>query len=306
MSDKPVLRSPQVVANELDISPATLRRWSDEFTDHLSIGAGANKSGSHRRYTNDDLSLLRVVKELMSGGHTYEQVRQKLNGHDTDNYESPDPVPEPEENLSIIESKAENDLNDDDMDDDDPEEIEERAMVTSGDEEPPAIAFLTNTLTTLSDSQKSLLNSQAANRELMGVLLQDNFNLKEENNRLRERILEVERDVSQNRQEEEWRREAMRQELEAKVSMAQQMAQKAIATAQSIEVEVPEIKTTKSNPGCLGAMLGLTNTEVAVVPRRRKGKSAQAAGPVGGAPQYPASPSTASRPVHPRPTAPPE
>ena len=42
-------------------------------------------------------------------------------------------------------------------------------------------------------------------------MLQDNFNLKEENNRLRERILEVERDVSQNRQEEEWRREALPQ-----------------------------------------------------------------------------------------------
>ena len=75
MSNNLTLRSPHLVANELDISPATLRRWSDEFTDFLSIGAGASKSRSHRRYTDQDVATLALIKELMNSGLTYEQVR---------------------------------------------------------------------------------------------------------------------------------------------------------------------------------------------------------------------------------------
>lgn len=303
MNEESAFWAPQAMARELDISPATLRRWSDEFSGYLSPEANSDQGRSHRRYSNSDLEVLFDVKELMSNGLTYEQARQQL----TDHLEG---VSEPVTRVSP-------EIDGDDLSpggfgqpldvmDDETEENEEKALIAANGSESPAVAFLNNTLATLSDTQKSILNSQSANRELLGVLIQDNFNLKEENNRLRERILEIERGMTHRHQEEEWRREAMRQELEAKVAMAQQMAQQAITTAQSIEVEVPEIKTTKSNPGCLGAMLGLTNTEVAVVPRRRKGKSSQAAGPVGGAPQYPASPSASSRPVHPRPTAPPE
>lgn len=46
MSEQAVLRSPHVVAHELDISPATLRRWSDEFKDFLSEDASASSGRS--------------------------------------------------------------------------------------------------------------------------------------------------------------------------------------------------------------------------------------------------------------------
>lgn len=303
MNEESTFWVPQATARELDISTATLRRWSDEFSGYLSSEANSEQGRSHRRYTNSDLEILSDVKELMSNGFTYEQARQQLDGRLDD---EPGPVTRISPEIDVDDLPPGGFRQPLDDIDDDIEDNEEKALVAANGSESPAVAFLNNTLATLSDTQKSILNSQSANRELLGVLIQDNFNLKEENNRLRERIREVERSMVHQRQEEEWRREAMRQELEAKVTMVQQMAQQAITTAQSIEVEVPEIKTTKSNPGCLGAMLGLTNTEVTVVPRRHKGRSAQAAGPVGGTPQYPASPAASSRPVHPRPTAPPE
>lgn len=244
---------PQTVAKELNISSASLRRWSDEFTEFLSKDAGSDKDRSHRRYSNDDVGTLLEIKELMNNGMTYEQVRQQLK-------DTLAPVIEPD-GISDKDEVFADDLpafdpaeDHDDDEGDAPNFEESLAVVAANGTESPAMAFLNNTLTTLSDSQKSILNSQAANRELMGVLLQDNFNLKEENNRLRERILEVERDIARSRQEEEWRREALRQELEAKISAANQLASEAIVTARS--VEPPQIKAVETKPGCLGMLLG--------------------------------------------------
>jgi DNA-binding transcriptional MerR regulator len=306
MSNSVTLRSPHLVANELDISPATLRRWSDEFTDFLSIGAGASKSRSHRRYTEQDVATLALIKELMNSGLTYEQVRLQLNGR-TSNGDGSEPeiIHEPVEDndgsdnferISTLVGEAF------DADDD-------RALITSNSDEPAAVTFLTNTLATLSDSQKSILNSQAANRELLGVLLQDNFNLKEENNRLRERMLDVERDVAQNRQDEEWRREALRQELETKIAAASQLSTEAIATARSMDT--PQIKTVESKPGCLGMLFGRGSTQIITAPQRRKIKKRtegqQPATPPGASAQ-PAetSPPQQTNPSHPKPLFPPE
>jgi len=140
----------------------------------------------------------------------------------------------------------------------------------------------------------------------MGVLLQDNFNLKEENNRLRERILEVERDVSQNRQEEEWRREALRQELETKLVAVNQLAMEAMSTARS--VESPEIRAIDNKPGCLGMLFNRGSTQIVTVPRRRNSKTSPGRRP--GSPpnsmQQPASSSQQSSRSHPKPYFPPE
>lgn len=272
MNEQANFRPPQAVARELEVSPATLRRWADEFADFLSTGADSGQGRSHRRYTDQDIATLTFIKELMNNGMTYEQVRLQL----TQRLSAPiDLAP-----------------HEDDFDPD-----QGTALVAANGAESPAIAFLTNTLMALSDSQKSILNSQAANRELMGVLIQDNFNLKEENNRLRERILEVERSAAQIRQEEEWRREALRQEMDAKIASVQQLATQAISTANSIEM--PDIKAVSTKPGCLGSLFGAGGTQILSVPRRRReGLEARQAG------QPPASPQ--SLPAYPKPTAPPE
>jgi DNA-binding transcriptional MerR regulator len=304
MSNNLTLRSPHLVANELDISPATLRRWSDEFTDFLSIGAGASKSRSHRRYTDQDVATLALIKELMNSGLTYEQVRFQLNGRTPNGGSEPEIIHEPvEDNYGSNDTERISTLVGEAFDEDD-----DRALVTSTGDEPAAITFLTNTLATLADSQKSILNSQAANRELLGVLLQDNFNLKEENTRLRERMLEVERDVAQNRHEEEWRREALRQELETKIAAASQLSTEAIATARSMDT--PQIKTVESKPGCLGMLFGRGSTQIITAPQRRKIKK-RAEGQQPGTVSATAQPADASspqqtNPSHPKPLFPPE
>lgn len=305
-------QSPQVVAKKLDISPASLRRWSDEFTEFLSKGAGADKERSHRRYVDNDMETLTEIKELMNSGMTYEQVRQHLK-------KSVVPAVEPDgilENgsVEIKDSFSEDYVASDNLDNypssngsdkAEPATFEESmAVVSANGPESSAITFLNNTLATLSESQKSVLNSQAANRELMGVLLQDNFNLKEENNRLRERILEVERDVARSRQEDEWRREALRQELEAKVSAANQLASEAIVTARS--VETPQIKAVETKPGCLGMFFGRGGTQIITTqPRKSQGNtSTPAAAP--GLASNSTQQSSINTQAHPRPMSPPE
>jgi cell division septum initiation protein DivIVA len=70
----------------------------------------------------------------------------------------------------------------------------------------PAVTVLADTIHTVADSQQLLLGSQQANRELLTVVLQDNFNLKEENVKLRDRMLELERDLVEMRRIEDQRR----------------------------------------------------------------------------------------------------
>ena len=283
MSEELIHRAPQTVARELDISLSTLRRWSDEFSAYLSTTAGA-AGQAHRRYLDSDITTLLTIKNWVNEGMTYEQVHQQLNGQSGDDPSSP--LPPPSGGLGGPDVPA--------------EEPKEQALVAAGGPESPAMAFLTNTLTTLSDNQKSILNSQAANRELLGVLLQDNFNLKDENTRLRERILEVEREVSQTRQDEEWRREALRQELEAKIATATQLATQALTAAHS--VETPEIRAIESKSGCLGMLLGRGGMQIISLPRRSKGR-AEALPPA--AASAPAAQPSAS-PQHPKPMFPPE
>jgi DNA-binding transcriptional MerR regulator len=292
MNDSSTYRLPQAVARELDVSPATLRRWSDEFTDYLSSSTDSAQGRNHRRYSEQDIATLTLVKEMMNNGMTYEQVRQQLTQQLSGSPESVQPLsPTPDPDTG--------DLYNDDG---------ESALMTSNGADSPAIAFLTNTLMALSDSQKSILNSQAANRELMGVLIQDNFNLKEENNRLRERILEIERNSAQVRQEDEWRREVLRQEMDTRMAQVQQLATEAITTANSIEM--PDIKAVNTKPGCLGALFGAGGTQIVSVPRRhREGSLARQAGLPPLPTRNPSPPPSSSQPSpanHPKPSAPPE
>ncbi|MBN1217891.1 MAG: MerR family transcriptional regulator [Anaerolineae bacterium] len=293
MSEQTTFHAPQDMAGALDVSPTTLRRWSQRFGDFLSAEAtGTDEGRSHRRYTDADLMTLQMIKELMNKGMTYEQVHQQLALQFAASQEKP---------VSTPPGPSDDDFFPHDFPMD--EEAQERGLIASNGNE-AAVAFLTNTLATLSESQKSILNSQAANRELMGVLIQDNFNLKEENNRLRERILDVERNLAQARQENEWQRETLRQELDAKIVSTQQLAIEAITTAQSMPA--PDIKAVKSKPGCLGRLLGASgDIQVVSVPRpREKRADGRPMGVI--PPSYSPSPSQPPPPFHPKPTRPPE
>jgi len=233
-------KTPQDVASQLDVSPSTLRRWSDEFMEFLSDGATSLAGKTHRRYTGQDIDRLQTVKTFMGDGLTYEQVRQQLR-----------------QTIEFPSSTA----------------------LMSGDDAAAANAvmgYISETVENVRQGQMSVLNSQAANRELMGVVIQDNFNLKEENNRLRERMLELERQIGELRREEVSRREALRQEMEMKLAEVREMA-----------LHSQPVTVLQNRTGCLGSLFGA-------------GSQVQAA-PSGN--PYP--PQTAARPF-PRPPGPPE
>lgn len=215
-------RTPQEVARQLEISPSSLRRWSDEFADHLSAEASSSQGKSHRRYTDADLDTLKTVKNLMSAGMTYEQVRQHLELQPATSNGEQTALVNPE-NLSM------------------------------------AMAFMAQAIDNITESHRSVLNSQQANRELMGVVIQDNFNLKEENARLRERMLELERHAAQARRDHELQAESMRQEFEMKLMEVRE------AVSQRSRITILQ-----DRPGCLGSLFGGgAPTRIEAVPENR-------------------------------------
>lgn len=239
-------KTPQEIAARLDISPSTLRRWSDEFSDSLSEQASSPGGKSHRRYTEADMELLLNVKTLMSNGLTYEQVRTRLSQRPESEAAATSMMVQPEE-----------------------------ASLAMG------MSYFSEAINELHQGQLSVLNSQAANRELMGVLIQDNFNLKEENGRLRERMLDIERSMSQLRRDETSRRESLRNEIEAKFMEVREMA-----------AGKNPITILQGRSGCLGSLFG-GGGQIQAVPTPQRGHT----------PHH--QPQQGARP-HPRPPGPPE
>lgn len=237
-------KTPQDVATHLDVSPSTLRRWSDEFAEFLSDGANSSPGKTHRRYTEQDIDRLSTVKAFMSEGLTYEQVRQQLRDQQ-----------DVSTNMALISNQ-------------------EAASVI--------MHYISETVENLHQGQVSVLNSQAANRELMGVVIQDNFNLKEENNRLRTRMLELERQIGELRREATMHREAMRQEIEMKWTELYE----AVDRTQQVTV-------LQSRSGCLGSLFGEGQAQISPPPDPY-------------APYAPPSSQTAPPRSYPRPPGPPE
>jgi hypothetical protein len=116
----------------------------------------------------------------------------------------------------------------------------------------PAVAVLADSLHTVANGQQMLLGSQQANRDLLSVVLQDNFSLKEENAKLRDRMLELERDLAEIRRLDVARRDtldARLQQLEARLRQPNPPSQ---PTKQSKQTQSGERK------GCLGQIFGPT------------------------------------------------
>jgi DNA-binding transcriptional MerR regulator len=185
---------PNEVANELLISPSTLRRWSGEFSDFLSSAAGRSLGddedhASHRRYTDEDLETLMAIKGLLSQGLTYIQVGRRLEARRK----------HPTAAQQVVEAQ-------------DPQ-VTTLGPPLRDSSMTPAITVLAGTLQTVTEGQQLLLGSQQANRELLTVVIQDNFGLKEENTKLRDRMLVLERDVVEMRRVEDRRRESLEERL---------------------------------------------------------------------------------------------
>jgi DNA-binding transcriptional MerR regulator len=220
-------RLPNEVANQLQVSPSTLRRWSNEFSDFLSDTAGRPELGdggrtSHRRYTDEDLETLMTIKGLLAEGLTYIQVGKRL------------------EALRMRQSMAE-------ADEDEDGDVRVTVLGPAGPDSgrlTPAVTVLADTLHTVADGQQLLLGSQQANRDMLSVIVQDNFNLKEENTRLRDRMLDLERELAEVRRLEG----AGRQDLESRLRKLEEQVRH--QSRQSDRAQKSE------RPGCLGQLFG--------------------------------------------------
>lgn len=162
------MRTGQVAA-ELDISPSTLRRWTERFASFLSESAVRNGRGSTREYTEDDLIVLTAINTMRERGWDDDAIEAALLSERARAQEQPQ-----HHNLIRIEQGAQVELL-----------------------QPSGAAALVQALRQLSETQQALLNSQQAQRDLLGVVVQDNFNLKEENARLRKRLRQLEEEVAQ-------------------------------------------------------------------------------------------------------------
>jgi DNA-binding transcriptional MerR regulator len=212
-------RLPSEVATSLQVSPSTLRRWSNEFADYLTDTAGrpeaAGSGGTaHRRYSDEDLETLMTIKGLLAEGLTYIQVGRRL------------------EALRVRQAAG------------DEQGARSITVLEPSYQEAsysPAVAVLADTLHTVADGQQLLLGSQQANRDLQTVLVQDNFTLKEENAKLRNRMLELERDLSELRRLDTARRDALDARLD---KLEARLSRKKAKTEES------------ERPGCLSRFFG--------------------------------------------------
>ena len=184
------LYRPAEVTQLLGISAATLRRWSGRFSEFLVLNDGGSEGGSHRRYTSEDVEVLQRVQELLDQGLTYEQVTEQLTQDRA--------AAELNESDDLVIDGGDDDLGDNDF-------TGSRTHASESDERlpaevlPPAARFLQDAIKSLNDNQQIILNSQNASHAMMGVMIQDNLNLKSENTDLRERMLELEREINEQR-----------------------------------------------------------------------------------------------------------
>ena len=184
------------VAYHLQVTADVLRSWNQRFARFLSPQANDQEP----RYANADVAALVIVQKLLEQGFDDQQVGERLTPKRLVRDDAPTLALNSDQGRQLVESKA--------------------TLL------PQALGDI---LSTIANSQQSVLNSQTTVREVMGVVVQDNFNLKEENRKLRERMLELERSLAEYQRREETRKERLESRLRALegtvAALQQQLAQ---------------------------------------------------------------------------------
>lgn len=170
------------VARHLRVDPATLREWNGRFANFLV----SDVTSSEPRYSTADVAALISIQKLIEQGLSDEQVVQFL---------TPKRIEIPKAEPVALALPA-----------DQTQLAESNALL------PQVVG---DVLSTIANSQQTILNSQSAVREMVGVVVQDNFNLKDENRKLRDRMLELERVFAEYQRREETRKERLESRLRA-------------------------------------------------------------------------------------------
>jgi flagellar capping protein FliD len=184
------------VARHLDISTESLQRLRRRFSHYL----GPEASLPEPHFSSADVAAIVTIQKLLAQGYDDEQIDEHLTPVHLDVEPAPD-FPTTVQPYS--------------------------AQPYGGDVEsasalPQVVGDVLNTIVT---GQQAVLNGQTSLRDMMGVVVQDNFNLKDENRKLRDRMLEMERALAEYQRREETRKERMEgrmRALEATVAALQQ------------------------------------------------------------------------------------
>jgi hypothetical protein len=185
------------VARHLRIDQAILRDWNQRFATFLV----SDMTSAEPRYTTADVAALVTVQKLLEQGLSDEQVNQFL---------TPKRIEIPKaEPVALTPHEG---------------QTESTALL------PQVVG---DVLSTIANSQQTVLNSQAAVREIVGVVVQDNFNLKDENRKLRDRMLELERAFAEYQRREETRKERLESRLRALENMASALQQQVAQLVQA-------------------------------------------------------------------------
>lgn len=158
---EPVTRNASELASELGVSAQTLKNWTRDFASFLSPVGPLGENG--RRFSEDDVFALKRVKEHLAAGLTFEETAEELR---SDGYNVA--ANGHGENAALLVPNAQQ-----------------------------GFGVLTDTLRVMIENQQTVQNSLQVNRNLLGVIIQDNFNLKEENAKLRERMQKLEQDLAE-------------------------------------------------------------------------------------------------------------
>ncbi len=173
------LKTAQQVATELGVSSSTLRRWSKDFGPFLSPSGAVGNDGVSRRFSDEDVVVLRRVKEQLATGSSTDEVAEQLQSEGRG------------ETSALTTTSADGTLSNPNA----------------------AFVLLTDTLRAMIENQQTIQNSLQVNRNLQGVIIQDNFNLKEENMKLRDRMLKMEQELSDLRRRDSDHRLLLEQRL---------------------------------------------------------------------------------------------
>ncbi len=186
------------VAGHLQVTPAQLTDWNARF-GHLLAG---DVAGEQPRYSNADVAVLMSIQRLLDLGLDDSEIHNQL---------TPKRLPVPNLNTQIDEAGDEG----------------ETALANFSTNGVPQV--VSDLLSTIASSQQSVLNSQSTVREIVNVVVQDNFNLKEENRKVRDRLLEIERTFAEYQRREETRKERLESRIRALentvTALQQQVAQ---------------------------------------------------------------------------------
>ncbi len=174
MTDK--IKSLNDTASELTVSANTLKRWSKDFEPFLSPSAASNGA---RRFTPEDVTVLRRIKDQLSDGLSTDEVVEMLQAEG---------MGETSNSTALATREAPG-------------------------SQGAGFVVLTDTLRAMIENQQAIQNSLQVNRNLQGVIIQDNFNLKEENIKLRERMQRVEQELEELRKKDVDHRMTLEQRL---------------------------------------------------------------------------------------------